>query len=199
MIFYKVSNITIDRFAKLTKDTRMVLRYDLPLPKKWIAKRANKLIADFNKLNTKKDQNKLMEAYHKLSLQNRIINVLPTIFLGFQACYKIEAITGERTKLYSEFERLFEEVRGFKPTEADILGIPKLVERLQNKLDDLYSDEPEQEPDQDFDFNYYIFTLERILQPMNIRNEKLVTLQYLNEMAMKLQKEKTKEHGSGNQ
>jgi len=195
MIFYKVSNISIDRFAKLTKDTRMVLRYDLPLPKKWIAKRANKLIADFNKLNTKKDQNKLMEAYHKLSLQNRIINVLPTIFLGFQACYKIEAITGERTKLYSEFERLFEEVRGFKPTEADILGIPKFVERLQNKLDDLYSYEPEQEPEQDFDFNYYIFTLERILQPMNIRNEKLVTLQYLNEMAMKLQKEKTKEHG----
>jgi hypothetical protein len=195
MIFYKVDNITIGQFAKLTKDTRMVLRFDLPLPKKWIANRANKLIADFNKLNTKKDLTKLMEGYHKLSLQNRIINVLPTIFLGFQACYKIEAITGVRTELYKEFERLYEEVRGFKPTEADILGIPKFIDKLQNKLEDLYTDVPEEEPEPDFDFNYYVFTLERILQPMNIRAEKLITLQYLNEMAMKLQKEKTKEHG----
>jgi len=194
MIFYKVNNITIGRFAEMTNNKRLVMRWDLPLPEKWIAKASNKLIVEFNKLNGKEDMSKLIDGYHKISMINRMVNILPTIFLGFQVCYKMQSITGEKSPYFEEFEKLFEETRGFKPTEADILGIPKLIEKLKNKYDDLFDDEqPEIEPD--FDFNYYVFTLERILTPMEIRSKKLTTLSYYNKMALKLQKENTKENG----
>jgi len=178
----------------MTNNKRLVMRWDLPLPDKWITKASNKLIADFNKMNNKEDMSKLIDGYHKLSMVNRMVNILPTIFLGFQACYKIQSITGERSQLFEEFERLFEEVRGFKPTEADILGIPKLIEKLKNKYDDLFDNEPE-EPDHDFDFNYYVFTLEKVLAPMEIRSKKLTTLQYYNKMAVKLNKDNSKDNG----
>jgi len=67
------------------------------------------------------------------------------------------------------------------------LNIPKLIDKLKSKYEDLYEGE-EPEDDIEFDFNYYIFTLERILTPMDIRSKKLTSLKYYNEMALKLQK-----------
>lgn len=193
MIFYTANNISIGRFNDMLIDSSYVKRFNIPLPEKWVKKASHKVITDFNKTHSKQESNDIIDAFYKFSLKNRMINVLPAVYSGMRACYKIISITGQISdslaELMATFEKVYEETTRNKCSIEAIEAIPKYIEKLQSKYNDK---ENEVEAPTEFDFSFYIWTLEKILHPFEIRTKKLVNLNEIEKTASKAMKQNQK-------
>lgn len=192
MLFYTNKNITVGIFEELLKDYSKIVRINLFLPEQLIEKKAKEIINSFNKDSNKNETNaKLSEQFHKLSMINRVNNLFPAIYKGFYACYRIAELTGKTPAIMKDFEKLYYEATGKKPTIEKIEKIPEYIEILKDKYNSIHNEEENDEENSDFNFSDYLDKLELILElkPLEMRKYKLNELNRLADIALIKQKQ----------
>lgn len=192
MIFYTYKNITIGQFDLMLSDKEEVLSVKIPMPKKWIEKRVSKIITEFNKHNSKKEINsKLLDEFHKLSLTNRINNLLPSLYYGFKQCEQYFLLTGKVHEHLETFKTIYESMFNCKPTSKGIDAILSEINKLKETYEDLYTQE-ESSQDGNKSFSHNLIMLEMILESGNpkfiLRNKPLNKWQIYVDMATDINK-----------
>lgn len=181
MLFYTVDNITIGRYDELSFAPEKIMRFYFPCPKKILQKQIKNLNKEYNKRRNEKEfMQNMKQNYKKILLINKINNVLPSIYAGFQACYKIAAITETIPESMRELEKLYKEATGRDATVENVNKLPQMIETLTAKYYNNYQEDPIE-----FDFSDYLLRLEDLLPNVRLREKKLIHLKHYEAMAMK--------------
>lgn len=167
MILHTFDTITIDTYEAAINDVNALKRVSIYIPKKILNKRMDTIT---KKLNLLLSDNILSKEFEKLELLNKINILLPAIYNGFSACYKLAALTNNLPEQMSVFEELYERATFRKPTIENIRNIPDLIERYKDIYKDYITDN---NTDNTFDFTSFIVKLSALLAPLDIMNKKL--------------------------
>lgn len=191
MIFWNFNNITIGKYIDCITDINNLKRLKIWVPKKLLIKRSIKLFEGFNKIfDVTTSNEKLNTSYHQFSMINRINNLFPALYHGFQACYSLTAITGKIPDEMRDLEVLYEKATGKKPTIELINKIPEKIDKLKLLYKDIHV-KPKEEPQKGIDFRVYIMNLAPLLLPITIMDKKLKDIKTFEDLALS----NTKKHG----
>lgn len=185
-MLYNYNNITIGRFEDVLTDFNELKRFNIWLPKKYLAKKVGQLVKQYHLENNEKENNsKLNDAFEQVSIINKANNLYSSLYLGFQTCYKIVALTGIKPKVMGDLEEVFRASLGIEPTAENIKRLPIRIEKLKAVFESLNKDN-----DEEFNFSDYLIKLEVVLAPLNIREKKLKYLKKYTEIAISKSKQK---------
>ena len=111
MILHTFDTITIDTYEAAINDVNALKRVSIYIPKKILNKRMDTITKNLNLLLS---DNILSKEFEKLELLNKINILLPAIYNGFSACYKLAALTNKLPEQMSVFEELYERAKTWK-------------------------------------------------------------------------------------
>ena len=187
-MLYNYKNITIGRFEDVLTDFNELKRFNIWLPKKYLAKKVGQLVKQYHLENNEKENNsKLNDAFEQVSIINKANNLYSSLYLGFQTCYKIVALTGIKPKIMSDLEEVFRASLGIEPTPENIKRLPIRIEKLKAVFESL-----KKEDDSDFTFSDLINKMEALL-PFDPRQRKLRYMGNYIKLAISRSKQKNNE------
>jgi len=185
MIFYNIDNITIGKYLDIILDINCIKRIPIWMPKKLINKKFEKLKTDYALIVNEKEMNsRLIDAFDKVSLINQANNLYPALYHGFQACYKISALSGKIPPIMKDLEIIYKDATGKDATMELINNIPTKIEKITSAFDMMNNDiEPET-----FDFSLFIIKLSALIHPLTVLDKKLKHLNKYVELAISTKK-----------